>query len=50
MISTIADIVIDGLKGDYEGLKPAEIKKINPSWKIWNDGYVYFIDMEINSC
>ncbi|PPQ67064.1 hypothetical protein CVT25_005665 [Psilocybe cyanescens] len=24
--------------GDYEGLKPAEIKKINPTWKIWNDG------------
>ncbi|KIM47879.1 hypothetical protein M413DRAFT_439557 [Hebeloma cylindrosporum] len=24
--------------GDYEGLKSAEIKKLNPTWKIWNDG------------
>ncbi|KAF8973877.1 histidine phosphatase superfamily [Flammula alnicola] len=24
--------------GDYEGLKPAEIKKLNPTWKIWYDG------------
>jgi len=24
--------------GDYEGLKPAEIKKLNPTWKIWSDG------------
>ncbi|KAH9486612.1 Acid phosphatase [Psilocybe cubensis] len=24
--------------GEYEGLKPAEIQKINPGWKIWNDG------------
>ncbi|KAI0094775.1 phosphoglycerate mutase-like protein [Irpex rosettiformis] len=24
--------------GDYEGLKPAEIKAINPNWTIWKDG------------
>ncbi|KAL0071838.1 hypothetical protein AAF712_000760 [Marasmius tenuissimus] len=24
--------------GEYEGLKPAEIKEKNPTWKIWNDG------------
>ncbi|KAF9569896.1 phosphoglycerate mutase-like protein [Agrocybe pediades] len=24
--------------GDYEGLKPAEIKALNPGWKIWDDG------------
>lgn len=24
--------------GIYEGLKPAEIKQLNPTWKIWNDG------------
>ncbi|PPQ63012.1 hypothetical protein CVT24_006118 [Panaeolus cyanescens] len=24
--------------GEYEGLKPAEIKAINPSWIIWQDG------------
>lgn len=29
--------------GDYEGLKPAEIKALNPVWTIWNDGYVYKI-------
>ncbi|PPQ67043.1 hypothetical protein CVT26_009940 [Gymnopilus dilepis] len=24
--------------GDYEGLTSAEIKKLNPTWNIWNDG------------
>ncbi|KDR85337.1 hypothetical protein GALMADRAFT_218430 [Galerina marginata CBS 339.88] len=24
--------------GQYEGLKSAEIAKLNPSWKIWDDG------------
>ncbi|KAF8203706.1 histidine phosphatase superfamily [Pholiota molesta] len=24
--------------GEYEGLKPAEIKARNPEWTIWNDG------------
>jgi sedoheptulose-bisphosphatase len=24
--------------GDYEGLKPDEIKARNPTWKIWQDG------------
>ena len=24
--------------GDYEGLKPREIKEKNPTWTIWNDG------------
>ncbi|KAL6302137.1 phosphoglycerate mutase-like protein [Sparassis latifolia] len=24
--------------GDYEGLKPAEIKEKNPAWNIWKDG------------
>ncbi|KAH9858200.1 phosphoglycerate mutase-like protein [Lenzites betulinus] len=24
--------------GEYEGLKPAEIKKLNPTWTIWKDG------------
>jgi len=24
--------------GDYEGLKSSEIAKLNPSWKIWDDG------------
>lgn len=26
--------------GEYEGLRPAEIKALNPTWKIWTDGYV----------
>ncbi|KAI0830710.1 phosphoglycerate mutase-like protein [Trametes gibbosa] len=24
--------------GEYEGLKPAEIKQLNPTWTIWKDG------------
>ncbi|KII93825.1 hypothetical protein PLICRDRAFT_36068 [Plicaturopsis crispa FD-325 SS-3] len=24
--------------GDYEGLRPAEIKKLDPKWTIWQDG------------
>ncbi|KAF9015513.1 histidine phosphatase superfamily [Cyathus striatus] len=24
--------------GEYEGLRPAEIKKISPNWAIWKDG------------
>jgi probable phosphoglycerate mutase len=24
--------------GEYEGLKPREIKEINPSWTVWKDG------------
>lgn len=24
--------------GEFEGLKPAEILKLQPGWKIWRDG------------
>ena len=24
--------------GEYEGLKPREIKEINPTWTVWKDG------------
>lgn len=27
--------------GEYEGLKPAEIKERNPNWSIWKDGWVH---------
>lgn len=29
--------------GEFEGLKPNEILKIKPGWKIWSDGSVLFI-------
>ncbi|KAF8167766.1 histidine phosphatase superfamily [Crassisporium funariophilum] len=35
---TLTEEVQEWNYGEYEGLKPAEIKKLNPTWTIWNDG------------
>lgn len=44
--------------GDYEGLKPHEIRAIQPTWSIWKDGLVliplnkliYDTDAKSHSC
>ncbi|TEB39010.1 hypothetical protein FA13DRAFT_1849704 [Coprinellus micaceus] len=37
-VKTITEEVREWDYGDFEGLKPAEIRALKPTWKIWKDG------------